>query len=128
MDRATPQKLYFIWSEKFETGNKLIDTQHQQLFTLGNELFSSDYSSGKKYVMEFYKYTRTHFEAEEKLMREIDYPGYSDHRKIHEELLEGLNKVSENYFDDEGLFEQFKIFVYKWLTQHIMYEDKKIAT
>ena len=117
---------FFIWKEEYCSGNDAVDSQHKHLFKLGNELFYADYDSGRKYIMEFYKYTRYHFDSEEELMESVSYPGVEEHKKLHEQLISGLNDIADNYFANEKHFEEFKKFVYTWHTQHIVVEDSKI--
>jgi len=117
---------FFIWKNEYSSGNTTVDDQHKHLFKLGNDLFYADYDSGRHYIMEFYKYTRYHFESEEKLMEECSYPAIDAHKKIHEQLIADLNDIADNYFNNAEQFDQFKQFVYRWLTHHIISEDLEI--
>jgi len=120
--------LYFVWNEKYSIGNDVIDSQHKRLFELGNELFNANYSDGKKILMELFKYTRYHFDAEETIMRTNNYSGLKAHQKLHEDLITKLNEVADTYFNGDGDFEEFKQFVYTWLIYHVTVEDKKIIS
>ena len=117
------KSIYFEWNESYRTGYAEVDIQHQKLFELGNALFLSDHSEARKYLMELYKYTRCHFESEEAIMLELHATNLVEHRKIHDDLLEQLNCISDDYLSDPTQFEQLKVFVYQWVTQHILNED-----
>ena len=121
------EKMFFQWKQCYETGVEEIDQQHKRLFELGNELFGSDYVSGRKIIIEFYKYTRYHFQAEEKYMQSIGYSDYEKHSIRHEKLISELNDISDNYFQDSRAFESFKVFVYHWINRHILDEDMRIV-
>ena len=117
------EKIYFKWNDTYVTGHADVDSQHQRLFELGNKLFSSDHENAKRYLMELYKYTRQHFEKEEVIMNEHNASNLSEHKKIHEELLDKLNDIANEYLEDSSKFEALKVFVYQWVTQHILKED-----
>ncbi len=120
--------LDFKWDASYEIGVHAIDAQHQRLFELANAL-EEDLSSEnvKRVVMALYKYTRIHFDTEEKLMGFLNYPDLAAHVKYHEELLETLNKVSRQDFDERLSVTSLRMFVYNWLVNHIMNEDQKIG-
>ena len=46
----TNKRLFFEWDSRYITGNSTIDSQHKQLFELGNQLFNADYTGGKKLI------------------------------------------------------------------------------
>ena len=77
----------------------------------------------KKCIMSLFKYTREHFEAEEKLLVAIDYPKLEEHRHLHEDLISHLVKVSEDGVKDEQALLDFKEFAYNWITDHILQQD-----
>ncbi len=115
----------FIWDEAYSVGVDEIDEQHRALFELGNSLSGDELTQGeiKKYIMELYRYTRKHFAAEEKLMKESDYPGATAHRALHGELISRLNAVSLQSFEDRQALHYFRKFVYDWIIDHILNHD-----
>jgi hemerythrin len=120
--------LTFEWEKRYEIGVPEIDDQHKHLFRLAKDL-EEDLSSAniKQIIMELYKYTRFHFDTEEKLMASLNYPEMSAHVKLHEDLLETLNKVSRQDFDERLSVTTLRMFVYKWLVDHIMNVDQKLG-
>ncbi|MCP4670028.1 MAG: hemerythrin family protein [Desulfobacula sp.] len=113
----------FIWSEQYEVGEPILDDQHKYLFDLGNEIQTADKSRANHYVMKLFRYTSAHFKIEEDHMKKIQYPGIANHRKRHDKLLSDLNAVSNDFSNDS--FEEFQNFLYSWLVDHILNEDKK---
>lgn len=120
--------LSFEWEKRYEIGVPKIDDQHKHLFKLAKDL-EEDLSSAhiKQIIMELYKYTRFHFDTEEKLMADINYPEMSEHVKLHEDLIETLNKVSRQDFDERLSVTTLRMFVYNWLVEHIMNVDQKLG-
>ncbi len=115
----------FIWDEKYNVGDKTINKQHQQLFKIGNEIQYAKLSEAGKYVMKLLKYTKNHFAHEEAYMKKNDYPELEQHKEMHDELIIKLGEISSGFINNEDDFAQFKSFVYEWLTNHILHEDKK---
>ncbi len=118
----------FIWNDDYATGIVELDEQHKKILELGNKLSEEDGKNClKKSIMDLYKYTRIHFEYEENLMRNAGYPDWEIHRKIHEELIDKLNTVGEKAAGESLSLDEFKRFVYIWIIDHVMYQDKKFT-
>ena len=71
------------------TGNKTIDEQHKELIDRIQQFVSaceSEDARVKAIKMLDYldEYTEFHFKEEEKLQKDVDYPGLEEHIKKHE--------------------------------------------
>jgi len=115
----------FLWEDRYSVDNSKLDQQHQRLFDLGNEIQDASIKEAKKYIMELYKRTREHFNCEEDHMKEIGFPDVKHHRKMHDELITRLNEIAEKDFGTDESFNEFKMFLYDWLINHILNQDKK---
>ena len=75
-------------------------------------------------------YTIYHFDREEALQIESGYPGYDEHKKIHEAFKTTVAKLVKR-FDDNGssdeLVKDIRETVIEWLTNHMQNEDTKIG-
>ena len=73
-------------------------------------------------------YTVSHFEAEESLMKKYDYPGYEEHKSIHQKITQQVlsfqKKIQEG---DVDLTEELMTFLKDWLIDHILGVDKKYS-
>ena len=81
------------WSEEFSVNVKEIDTQHQKLLELVNNLHASVEACIDKQVLEgmlieLVEFTRMHFSTEERFMREHGFPDSATHTNEHRLLLE----------------------------------------
>jgi len=115
----------FVWEDAYTVGDEEIDGQHQRMFRLANELPEVlDVPLVKRRIMDLYRHTREHFEAEEAMMKRIGYPGLDDHRELHIDLVTRLNAVSSGSFESARAVCDFKRFVYDWVLDHIMCRDK----
>ncbi len=115
----------FIWSEKFELGNKEIDKQHKHLFELGNALFNSKVDESDKHINSLFNYTKEHFSLEEFFMETKEYIGLERHKKIHSDLIEKLTVIKEIGISTTEELESLQSFVWDWIYLHILDEDIK---
>ena len=121
-----------LWDKKFETGNIVIDGQHQQLFKLLSELDKAieedrgpieiDHTLGR-----FALYVIDHFRDEERFMHAIGYPSFDGHKILHDDLTTKASDLLDKYREgDRHLAEFLSKFLNDWITQHIMIDDQKI--
>jgi hemerythrin len=126
----------YQWHDYLATGHSKIDNQHKQLIDYLNKL-SDAFSEGKveheiEKTMDFLvAYTVKHFNDEEKLMKETNYPDALVHRSYHE----GFKQTVAAYVDKfkaEGLSDKLAESVISvmgdWLVNHIKGDDFVMAT
>ena len=90
------------------TGNKTIDEQHNELIDRIQQFVSaceSEDARVKAIKMLDYldEYTEFHFKEEEKLQKDVDYPGLEEHIKKHEEFRHTVKQLYD-YLDESKLF------------------------
>lgn len=123
------------WTKDLSVGVDLIDKQHQTWFSKANDLFEAGMQGKSKekisQTLEFLDaYTKTHFQDEEKYMREIGYPEYETQRKLHATFIEELAKLKTQFEASGGnvvVIISANQMVVSWLTKHISSMDKKIG-
>jgi hemerythrin-like metal-binding protein len=113
------------WIEEFSVGNENMDNQHKVLFSIINDFFREEgEESSIKIFNNLRSYMESHFEAEEKLMKEINYNDIIEHTKQHDEIRKQffiLSKKLEKYNID--IYHKIAFFLYKWLSNHILRSD-----
>ncbi len=123
------------WTDDLCIGHDEIDSQHQELVGRINKLIEKLDQGGAQYDIEemltfLYKYTAFHFQTEEQLMEEINYPDLSVQKESHRRFLQGLNHLKADY-DSQGnilsLAYRAQSHLIGWLLNHIAKDDKKIA-
>ena len=117
------------------TGVESIDLQHMELVARIQVLHES-YLNGTNAeklaeTMEYLKcYVVEHFATEEKYMKELNYPGYKKHAKIHQEFVEDFSKLTAE-FKQKGLSSDFNldfnVKLIDWMKNHVLGEDKVLA-
>lgn len=124
--------MYVHWEKELELGNDLIDTQHRILVLLCRKLDiaikgQQSEQSVRWIMLELKKFTEFHFISEENLMHEIGYPGVDEHALIHSDLLGQLDMAIAKIAHHKEFPEDLLFFLNKWLIQHVVQEDLKIA-
>lgn len=127
----------FEWKEEYSTDVKSIDEQHQKLLEIGGRLYElvkdmKAYEEGDFYddiaavLDELAEYTVYHFEHEEKLMEENNYPDLDKHRVVHTKFVNKVNELRDKDIDadqKEFLLETVE-FVADWVSNHILKVDQ----
>lgn len=128
-----------IWKEKYNLGVTLIDEQHQELFKRVDAFVQTLRSSAsweekvKKVndTLEFMNgYVVEHFKDEEEYQRRIGYPGYEEHKKVHDDMVSYVVEITAEYEKsgyNEQLMQQFGGKLLSWLINHVAAQDQKIA-
>ena len=123
------------WEKNFETGNALIDGQHKKLFQLAQQILDIDGFASRKEKVEkainfLLNYALRHFETEEKIMLDSDYPEYASHKAIHADFIKEVIQFA-NRFNEEGdtdsISDTIDGFLLDWIKNHIMCCDKAMA-
>ena len=117
--------VYFKWLDEYSLGDPEIDAQHKYMFRLANEIQYSQPSETEQYAHKLYNYTKWHFRDEENRFAEMKSPLLTEHMKLHNELINALDKVIQKGLSTEEDLERLKAFYLKWLVDHILYQDRK---
>lgn len=122
-----------VWNDSLATGNPVVDEQHKQLFAMVNKLNDAILSGQAKEIIlkvldGLARYVVVHFQGEEKLMVEKNYPDYAAHKKIHDDLTAQASTIIEQYRSGQiTLTLQLSQFLGNWIKTHIMQEDQRMA-
>ncbi|MCU7842356.1 MAG: bacteriohemerythrin [Candidatus Thiodiazotropha sp. (ex Monitilora ramsayi)] len=122
------------WSDTLSVGIEEIDEQHKLLVDLVNKMHEAIHQRHGSDVVnsilaDLADYTRIHFAVEESLMRILNYPGYEEHKEIHEELLHSVVDLQEKVATGKkSIGFELMHFLKTWLTKHIMEEDMQYSS
>ena len=125
----------FQWDPSLEMGYEKIDTQHKELFTALNSLIESSRQGKEKdeifKTLEFLKiYTVLHFDTEEELQVQYDYPGYLAHKRCHDEFKTIVGELIKRLFTEGPTEKMLKLVtttIGNWLLYHIKGDDLRMA-
>jgi hemerythrin len=115
------------WSDGLSVGVELVDNQHKELLSKMNDIShaiehnhsAEAISKTLDFMME---YTDFHFGTEEKHMEVIRYPRIEYHKKMHEEFVDTLKRMTDDFLEDgatQELAESVNVFLFNWLVKHI---------
>ena len=116
------------------TGNKLIDSQHQQLFVAVNHLMEAC-AQGKgrdqiQSTVQFLSdYVTKHFADEERLQTKSNYPNYASHKQFHDGYRKQLAQTAQVLLQDGPSVKTLGDLnrAVAVLVSHIRTEDKRMA-
>ena len=117
------------WSPQYSIGNDLIDAEHAELFRLINAFHDlwqekRDQQSIAVLLNRLIAYAEMHFQHEEAIMRDAEFPKLADHQKIHEAMVETIFKLRESFEEQHSHLEMNTMkFIKAWLVEHIIKND-----
>lgn len=124
------------FDKSLETGNNLIDQQHQELIDRVNKLVEScEKGTEKRTAIQtlnfLLDYTVFHFEEEEQLQSNAGYPNLEYHKGQHQTFVQSVHELLEMLEEEEGPTDAFVSAVNRniteWLLNHIQIQDKAVA-
>ena len=123
----------FAWKPEYSVSVKEFDDQHKRLIELINTLHDAMIAGRGRQILQavltkLVIYAKTHFTAEERLMRAHQFPAYAAHKAEHD-------KFTTTILAFEADFQTGKVtltvplmqFLKDWLVQHIQKTDKEYA-
>ena len=119
------------WDNSMDTGIELIDDDHKTLIKLINQLqnatqYNVDDKSIDTIMDKLINYTKYHFDREEFLMRNNNYPDYENHKKLHEDMIAKMAECMKKYKDDPNhTIDDALNFLTNWLIKHIKGNDRE---
>lgn len=126
-----------IWYDNYASNIDIMDEQHKQLFNGFNEFYHEinlghfDKEVIDKFIDVLDSYTTTHFETEEKMMVEENYPYYEEHKKRHEFFKSLYEEIRDNRFFRHSAVHLFSMHLAttaaEWWESHIVTYDKELA-
>ena len=130
----------FAFTQNFHTGIPIIDEEHKQLFAIiaktnnviRAELLHDKYDEIMEILSQLRSYTEMHFADEEAYMERISYPDLEAQKRAHSAFVEKLVEIDLFDLDEmddhqQSYLESLIDFLSSWLTNHILYMDKRIA-
>lgn len=121
------------WQEKFRIGIPSVDYEHEEMIALLNQLYSglaAGAESGEvmAFLGEVYARISAHFALEEKVMKERRYDQFEDHKADHEELLDQIREIMDDYELGEAgqSVEDFGKRMQSWFGEHFGTHDARL--
>lgn len=121
------------WSPSYSVKIGEIDSQHQKLITMINELNDAMLKGKAKEILSplidgLIAYTQVHFSKEEMLFDKYKYPDTAAHKEEHAAFVKKVSEFREGFKKGNmSLTINIMDFLSNWLTKHICGTDKKYS-
>jgi hemerythrin len=124
----------FKWKESFNIGIEEVDRQHRSFLELLNDCYVKASGLGRTridpaMVASLREYATMHFRFEEELMRFRSYPDMLHQEQQHRMFESMILEFEAEHAAGKGeSIESVFTFLRDWFLNHILVEDKKIAS
>lgn len=119
------------WSKDLAVGHPIIDSDHQMLINIANDLAHASQSGAGaeaigRSLSRLAQYIETHFKREEALFMGSHYPHKDKHQKNHRDIENLVRGFQAAYASDPAAVDMSKLldFLKEWLVKHIGKLDK----
>lgn len=124
---------FLRFGERHRLGHEELDAQHEALFAQVNRLHDLAASLHGRQALagqlaELREETVLHFSREEELMRRVAYPGFPEHRRLHDILTRQLQDLELRHREGSlALSLPVMTYLKDWLVHHIAAEDRRLV-
>lgn len=122
-----------VWKDEYSVGIDSLDNDHKKLISLLNQFTTAyDYAMSEEYEREalndLINYTKYHFEREEQLLEQNNYPDVIAHKAQHKKMIDQVNGFMDLY-NERGheALNEISAFLSSWLINHINGTDKEYS-
>jgi len=119
-----------IWTDTFNIGIEAIDTDHQMLFTLLNDVTHNTINPHNidDALQKLIEYTVFHFQREEAIMKVVGYENLENHKILHQKLARQATELANIWNEEQNMqtIRDLRRFLRTWLVGHIKEDDSKI--
>jgi len=124
--------LKFEWDEAFVLDGGQIDEEHHKLVDMANAVFEFEDPEANceeiiELVKSLYRYIETHFEHEERLLKEVNYPGLQEHVAKHRQIVKDMTAALREKRDLNTYLSKLRHMMLDWVIQHIAHDDREYA-
>jgi len=93
------------WKPEYSVGVESMDVEHQEMIDLINEIYEQldsdpDADQIEQCLGDIFSTVSMHFALEESLMRKSNYAEYQAHKDNHEELLDQIRDLMDDFAAD----------------------------
>ena len=90
------------WKTNYSLGIESVDMEHREMIEMINQVYSNldentDAQEVERVLEDIYAGIASHFALEERHMREANYEEYVEHKDQHEDLLDQIRDLMDDY-------------------------------
>ncbi|MDD2897645.1 MAG: bacteriohemerythrin [Desulfuromonadaceae bacterium] len=119
------------WKPEYSVNQTLLDSQHQQLFSILNSLYentmnSLEVDSVLPKIDLLSEWTSFHFSTEEQYMRDKNVADIDPHIEKHRKFTCRIDALREHYHNNDlEVTKELIIVLGEWLLGHVLKDDMK---
>jgi hemerythrin len=120
------------WKSEYSIGIESVDFEHQEMIRLINAIYDEmkerkDAESIEQFLGDVHMMISAHFALEEHLMRQSAYDEYEAHKEDHEELLDQIRDLMDDFAKDPDRgFVLLQDRLSGWFEQHFSVFDARL--
>jgi hemerythrin len=120
------------WKPAYSLGIPSVDHEHRELIGTINEAYArmadaADSAAVESCLEDIHVGIASHFALEERHMREMDYPEYPAHKDDHEDLLDQIREMMDEFHDDpEAGSRALQKNLGDWFSRHFATFDARL--
>lgn len=124
---------FLEWSSSLSVGLESVDRQHRLLIGCINDLDDAVVQGHGSFILQrmlerLRNYTRVHFAYEEAMFMVYHYETADEHTEAHHAFVRMIEACEQRHAAGEGrVGEELLDYLRRWLTDHIMVDDKAYA-
>lgn len=126
---------YIEWTEAISVQDPVLDAQHQQIFSIINELYDALQSGGGvasvelRHILSRLKFfTLTHLQCEEAYIKCAGCPFYEEHRKGHKDMAGRVNDFIAEFDQEQLDAMELLRYLREWWLRHVTKADKEYVS
>jgi len=120
------------WKPEYSVGIKSVDFEHQAMIDLINAIYEAiedkkNPESIEHFLGEVHATISAHFALEEQMMRRVNYGEFEAHKEDHEELLDEIRALMDEFFvlPERGL-QLLQERLSDWFVEHFSTFDARL--
>ena len=126
------QEQLLRWHEEYSVSVSDMDAHHKKMFSISSKVLQAialgDCKVGERAFAVLVEYAAEHFAEEEEMLRRQGYPGYQQHKRLHDRLMENIIQINQDMqANDFQSCDDLGVFLKEWVLNHILTEDQKYA-
>lgn len=117
---------------EYSIGIDEIDAQHKEINEATKAVLEAIESQDKWHLVHYivvrlYELLRFHFAVEESVMRIVKFPEIEEHKRVHRDLLQTVERLKASTLSSRGGSEEETMIRQFSFLPHILGHDKKLA-
>lgn len=120
------------WKPEYSVGVESVDDEHRDMIAMINTVYQQlgqdpDIDRIESFLGDIFSAISGHFALEERIMRDAGYAEYEAHKDDHEDLLDQIRDLMDDYADDPVTGERkLQQGLSNWFAQHFSTFDARL--